>query len=194
MESTGYTRRVGGWAVALGIGAALANAPIACADAYDLEPLGPGTLLSDTGIPDLFAYGTVTQEIAEYDVTTGQVATGDGAGSLDVTERIFTSPLGGVGFSDGADATDGTGLYADDTGNASAYDLVFYGPFGGVDGYGNIPVSSLDVDLVASSAAAVPADDFGLSSLGSSAPSEVGRKPRKDEHSDVRAMSLSLRK
>ena len=47
--------------------AALAGSPLAYADVYDLEPVGPATVLNDDGIAGLFAYGQVTQEIAEID-------------------------------------------------------------------------------------------------------------------------------
>jgi hypothetical protein len=48
--------------------------------------------VSDDGIPDLFAYGQVTQEIAEIDATTGELATEAQAGSLDVTANIYAVP------------------------------------------------------------------------------------------------------
>jgi hypothetical protein len=162
-------RRIGmdlGVAAGAVVAAALAGSPLAYADTYDLEPVGSGTVLSDTGIPDVFGVGQVTQEIAEYDVTTGEVATGAQAGSLDVTENIFTSPLGSIGFIDGANATDGTGIYADDAGNASAYDLVISGPSGGEEEFGNIPLGDFDLSQIANAAAAVPVDDLGLSGLG----------------------------
>lgn len=146
--------------------AALAGSPFAQADVYDLEPVGSATVLSDDGIPGLFAYGQVTQEFAEFDATTGELATGAQAGSLDVTENLFTSPyFGNYGFIDGADAT-GSGTYAADAGNASDYALQI-----GTEGYGNIPVSDFDFATLFSDlsgtapAAAVPVDDFGLSSL-----------------------------
>jgi hypothetical protein len=149
------------------IAAALAGSPLAAADVYDLEPVGPADVLSDSGIPDLYAYGQVTQEFAEFDATTGELATGAQAGSLDVTENMFASPLlGNYGFIDGADVTNGTGTYAADTGNASDWALQI-----GNDGYGNIPLSQFDFSTLFSdvsgtaTAAAVPTDDFGLSSL-----------------------------
>ena len=105
--------------------AALAGSPLAYADVYDLEPVGPATVLNDDGIAGLFAYGQVTQEFAEIgsNGTTSVVATGPEAGSLDVTEDLFASPyFGNYGFIDGADAT-GSGTYAADAGNASDWAL-----------------------------------------------------------------------
>lgn len=165
-------RRFGiGLGVAAGAiaGAVLAGSPLAYADVYDLEPVGPATVLSDDGFPGLFAYGQVTQEIAEIDTnaTTSVVATGPEAGSLDVTEDIFTSPFGSFGYVDGADATDGTGVYAADAGNASDWALQI-----GNYGYANnIPLAQFDFATLfqdlsgTATAAAVPTDDFGLSSL-----------------------------
>jgi hypothetical protein len=169
MTSTRYLGRVTGLAAALAVGAGLASAlagsPLAHADEYDIEPVGSGTVVSDSGIPDLFAEGQVTQEIAVYDVTAGGVATGPEAGSLDVTENIFTSPLGSVAFIDGADATDGTGVLATDVGDPSAYDLVFGSPFGGIEEFGNIGLDQFDYSALTSAVGAAAADDFGLSGL-----------------------------
>jgi hypothetical protein len=160
--------------IALGVTAgaiaatALAESPLAYADVYDLEPVGPATVLNDDGIAGLFAYGQVTQEFAEMDATTGELATGAQAGSLDVTENIFASPYFGIyGFIDGADATNGTRVYAADAGNASDWASEI-----GSSGYGNIPLSQFDFATLfqdlsgTATAAAVPTDDFGLSGLG----------------------------
>jgi hypothetical protein len=161
--------RVSGLAVALGIGVGLAvavvDSAVARADLYDIEPVGPGTVVSDTGIPDLFAEGQVTQEIGVYDVTAGELATGSQAGTLDVTENIFTSPFGSVAFIDGTSATDGTGTFATDVGDPSAYDLVFGSPFGGVEEFGNIGLDQIDYSALTSALGAAAADDFGLSEL-----------------------------
>lgn len=172
------TRRFGiGLGVAAGAiaAAALAGSPLAYADVYDLEPVGPATIVSDDGIPNLFAYGQVTQEFAEMDATTGELATGGNAGSLDVTENLFASPyFGNVGFIDGVDAT-GSGVYAADAGNASDWALQL-----GSAGYGNIPVSDFDFATIFSdlsgtaTAAGLPVDDFGLSSLASDLTSALG--------------------
>jgi hypothetical protein len=90
---------------------------------------------------------------------------GSQAGSLDVTENTFTSPFGSVAFIDGANATDGTGTLAGDTGDPSAYDLVFGSPFG-IEEYGNVDLDQIDYSALTSAVTAAPADDFGLSGLG----------------------------
>ena len=72
------------------------------------------------------------------DATTGELATGGNAGSLDVTENLFASPyFGNYGFIDRADT--GSGMYAADVGNTSDWALQIRD-----SGYGNIPVSDLD--------------------------------------------------
>lgn len=158
----------------IGLGAAcgavtavgLVGLPFAHADVYELDPVGPATILSDEGIPGWFAYGQVAQQIAEIDATTGEVATGAQAGSLDVTENIFTSPFGSVAFIDGADATNGSGMYAADAGDPSYWALDFNN---GALGFGNIPLNQFDYSTLfgnlGDTAAATPADDFGFGSL-----------------------------